>query len=269
VTDPSALPHDVVSAVRRLAEAERLLVALDFDGTLAPLVDRPQDARALPESAAAATRLVAVAGTQVAYISGRGLASLRAVADPPPGTLLVGSHGSEVQLHDGQPLAGELDEAERARLAELNEALAQAVGTIPQVWLEHKPAGVAVHTRLATDADARVAVGSARQVADRVPGLTVRDGKDVLEFSIRSATKGGAIQRLRQATGATATFYAGDDVTDEDAFAVLGAGDVGVKVGAGPTTAPFRVRDCAQFATLLGLLADERSRHRGGPRLVP
>jgi len=263
VTDPSALPQDVLRAVRRLVHAERLLVALDFDGTLAPIVDRPQDARALPESAAAATRLLAAAGTQVAYISGRALASLRAVAAPPPGTLLVGSHGGEVQLHDGEPLADELDEVETARLAELNELLAQAVRTIPQVWLEHKPAGVTVHTRLATDRDARMAMGTAREAAARIAGLTVRDGKDVLEFSIRPATKGSAIRWLRQATGATATFYAGDDVTDEDAFAVLGADDVGVKVGAGPTLAPFRVRDCAEFATLLGVLADARKTASG------
>jgi trehalose-phosphatase len=115
-----------------------------------------------------------------------------------------------------------------------------------------------VHTRLATAADARVAQSRARAAAAAIPGLTVRDGKDVLEFSVRSATKGGAIQRLRSLTSATATFYAGDDVTDEDAFAVLEPGDLGVKVGQGPTAAAFRFAVCARFATLLGVLADER-----------
>jgi trehalose-phosphatase len=258
VTDPAALPEGVVAALRRLASTARLLVALDFDGTLAPIVDRPDDARALPASAAAAARLSAVHDTSVAYISGRALTSLRAVADPPPGTLLVGSHGSEFQLGDEDPPAAELDDAERTRLIHLSDALAEIVAGIQQVWLEHKPAGVAMHTRLATDDDARAAQSLARRATAGISGLTVREGKDVLEFSVRQATKGGAIERLRRATGATATFYAGDDVTDEDAFAVLGTSDVGVKVGPGPTAAPFRVRDCAQFAILLGVLADAR-----------
>lgn len=262
MTDSVGLPEDIVAAVHRLASTSRLLVALDFDGTLAPIVDRPQDARALPQSAAAAARLLNADGTRVAYISGRALASLRAVADPPAGTLLVGSHGNEVELGGDDPSGPELDESERARLAELTEVLATIATSCPQVWLERKPAGVAVHTRLATPDVAGEAQSRARQAAAGFAGLTVRDGKDVLEFSVRSATKGHAIGRLRQLTGATATFYAGDDVTDEDAFAVLGSGDVGVKVGAGPTIAPFRVRDCEQFATLLGVLADERSRLR-------
>jgi trehalose-phosphatase len=276
VTDSAELPEGIGTAVRRLASTARLLVALDFDGTLAPIVDRPEQARALPAAATAAARLATAADTRVAYISGRALASLRAVADPPPGTLLVGSHGSEFQL-DGAAPAGEhgrdgLTESERSRLTELNAVLAEIA--INQVWLEHKPTGVALHTRLATDDDARAAEERARQAAARISGLTVRHGKDVLEFSVRSATKGGAIERLRQATGATATFYAGDDVTDEDAFAVLGSGDVGVKVGPGPTAARFRVADCAQFATVLDVLAEERHDFLGkptrpGPRLVP
>lgn len=265
MTDPSELPDAVVAAVRRLASTARLLVALDFDGTLAPIVNRPDDARALPAAAAAAARLATAQDTRVAYVSGRALASLRAVADPPPGTLLVGSHGSELQLGDGEPAAAELDDEERTRLAELSDGLAAIVDGTPQVWLERKPAGVAVHTRLATTDDAREAQSRARDAAARIPGLTVRDGKDVLEFSVRAATKGSAIERLRRNTGATATFYAGDDVTDEDAFAALGPGDVAVKVGPGATVAAFRVSDCAQFATLLGVLADERHDFLGKP----
>ncbi|MEO7007500.1 MAG: trehalose-phosphatase [Terrimesophilobacter sp.] len=257
MTEPASQPGDVVSAVRALAGTARLLVALDFDGTLAPIVDRPQDARALPQAAAAVTRLLAARGTRVAYVSGRDLASLRSVADPAPGTLLVGSHGSEFHLGDEEP-GTVLNESEHERLNELTEVLGQVVDSIDRVWLEHKPGGVAIHSRLATDDDARVAQSKARLAAARIPGLTVREGKNVLEFSVHSATKGGAIERLRQFTGATATFYAGDDVTDEDAFAALGPGDVGVKVGAGSTSAAYRVADCAQFAVLLRVLADAR-----------
>ena len=63
----------------------------------------------------------------------------------------------------------------------------------------------------------------------------------MLEFSVRSTTKGEAVEHLRRYTGADAVFYAGDDVTDEDAFAALLPHDVGVKSGEGPTEAAFRV----------------------------
>lgn len=60
-----------------------------------------------------------------------------------------------------------------------------------------------------------------------------RGGKDIVEFAVRHVTKGDAIARLRRLHGADAVFFAGDDVTDEDGFRVLGDGDVGVKVGPG------------------------------------
>ena len=86
------------AAITRLARTERLLVALDFDGTLAPLVDRPEDARATDRSRAAIERLAAADDTRVAIVSGRALESLGEVASPPDGTLLSGSHGVELQL---------------------------------------------------------------------------------------------------------------------------------------------------------------------------
>ena len=72
-----------------------------------------------------------------------------------------------------------------------------------------------------------------------------------------------AVKELRERTGATATLFIGDDVTDEDAFARLGAGDVGVKVGEGATAAEYRVEDPESVARLLTAFA--HSRERSGP----
>jgi len=238
-----------------LAGTERLLVALDFDGTLAPEVDEPEKARALPEARAAMLRLVAAPNTRVALVSGRALASLETVSENPDRVLLVGSHGIELKL-DSPDTRLSLDDAERARVTELGTLLGDVADGFDAVWVESKPAGFALHTRLATDADSRAAQDLALQrIEAALPRLTVRHGKNVLEFSVRSTTKGEAIELLREHTGATATFFAGDDVTDEDAFAALHAGDLGLKVGHGDTSADFRVGSPRDVAPVLNELA--------------
>jgi trehalose 6-phosphate phosphatase len=137
--------------------------------------------------------------------------------------------------------------------------LAEVADSIDNVWLEPKPAGFALHTRLATEENSRVAHLVARkETAAEISGLTVRDGKNVLEFSVRSTTKGEAIQHLREYTSATAVFFAGDDVTDEDGFAALSPDDLGLKAGAGSTLANHRVGGPVQIAQAISLLADLR-----------
>lgn len=253
----SRLPEPLIGALRELARSRRLLVALDFDGTLAPEVDDPEKARALPEAHDAVLRLLAMPNTRVALVSGRALKSLEQVTDLPDNTILVGSHGIEIRLDAPGKLT--LDTAELRQVDVLNVVLAEVADAVDQVWLEPKPAGFALHTRLATDHNSRVAHLVARSEATaEIPELTIREGKNVLEFSVRSTTKGEALEHLRRYTQADAVFFAGDDVTDEDAFAALTADDVGLKSGEGATLANFRVPGPAQVARVLGLLADLR-----------
>lgn len=254
----SRLPEPLVGALRELARTRDLLVALDFDGTLAPEVDDPARARALPAAKDAVLRLLAMPRTRVAVVSGRSIESLEEVADLPDNTLLVGSHGVEFRLDDkGVELS--LDAKEIEQVTYLGEVLSEVAENLDQVWIEEKPAGFALHTRLATDADSRHAHLEALEELDHViDAYMVRTGKDVLEFSVRGTTKGDAIEHLRSYTASTAVFFAGDDVTDEDAFNALGPDDVGVKAGDGSTLANFRVRGPAEIAHALALLADLR-----------
>lgn len=247
------------SALTRLADAEHLLVALDFDGTLAPFVDHPEDARALPEARLAVERLLEVSHTTVAFVSGRAVDSLERVSEAPAGVLLVGSHGAEYRF-DGVDAHPELHAEDAARVSELEAAFAGFPDAHSGARIERKPAGFAVHTR-GLDADEAFAAQDAarRIVADVYPDATVRDGKDVLEFSVLAATKGDAILHLRDYTGATAVLYSGDDVTDEDAFEVLVDGDLALKSGEGPTIAPFRVGSPAEVAAVLDRLATLRA----------
>ncbi|MCD2442554.1 bifunctional alpha,alpha-trehalose-phosphate synthase (UDP-forming)/trehalose-phosphatase [Agromyces sp. SYSU K20354] len=257
------VPDVLESAVTGIASTERLLVALDFDGTLAPLVDRPEDARATKRARAAIERLAATDDTRVAIVSGRALASLREVADPPAGALLSGSHGVELQL-DGGVVTIDLRNGELDALERLTRILDEVASGADGAWVEHKPAGRALHTRKVLAPEATELQRIARERIEReVSDLSVRTGKGVLEFAVRSTDKGEALTRLRQHAGASAVIYVGDDVTDEDAFAALESDDVGVKVGQGKSVAAYRLRSPEDVAILLEHLAAVRDTERG------
>ena len=254
----SRLPEPLVGALRELARTRFLLVALDFDGTLAPEVDDPARARALPEAREAVLRLLRMPRTRVAVVSGRSLSSLESVSDLPDDTLLVGSHGIELRL-DEPSVAIDLSATELEQVDLLKDVLSEVAESIDQVWIEPKPAGFALHTRLATEQNSRVAhLEALEELGEDIDAYTVRTGKDVLEFSVRGTTKGDAIEHLRSYTGSTAVFFAGDDVTDEDGFAALGPDDLGLKAGEGSTLANFRVKGPTEIARAVTLLADLR-----------
>ena len=255
---PLALTPELREALRRIAATEHLLVAMDFDGTMAPIVDRAQDARPLPRSAAAFAGLAVLPRTTTALISGRALASLRKVASPPVDTLLIGSHGAEAWLGPGSTELA-LEEDQKALLEEIRAELAGIVAEAPGTSLEDKPAGVVLHTRQAEDDVAEDAVAAARSVLEDRKGVFLKEGKRVLETSVVHASKGEGVTFLRQASGATAVLFAGDDVTDEDAFGRLEPGDVGVKVGLDFTQAQYRVEAPVHIAELLEALLQERS----------
>lgn len=257
---PGTPQTPIDNALRRLARAARsggALLGVDFDGVLAPLQDDPAASRPLPAASAALHRLARVPGMHVAFVSGRALADLAERSDPPPGTLLVGSHGAErggwvdgrlsrAGLALGPAAAGLLDDVSRQLLAVVHGSSGR---------VERKPASVVLHTRTATEDDATRLTTAAVAIGAR-PGLYVLPGKDVVELSVHPVTKGDALTELRAELGVEIVAYAGDDVTDERAFATLGPEDVTIKVGEGPTLARFRVARPADLADLLTQLAD-------------
>ncbi|MET4004297.1 trehalose 6-phosphate phosphatase [Arthrobacter sp. UYCu511] len=246
------------AALQTLARTPELLLALDFDGTMSPLVDRAQDARPLPRSAAALAAFAALPRTTTALVSGRALASLRLVATPPQRTLLVGSHGAETWLGPDSPAVSLTAEQESA-LETARAAVAREISRIPGTLAENKPAGVVLHYRLAEEAAARAGVERLMAELAHTPSLHLSHGKMVLEISVINANKGQSLALLRQETGATAIFFAGDDVTDEHAFAALRPGDLGIKVGPGNTQAQFRIATPASLPDVLELLLAERT----------
>lgn len=255
------LDEHLVAALASFATHESVLIALDFDGTLALEVDDPERARALPAAHAALLRLRALPGTTVALVSGRSLASLAAVGELPDDVPLVGSHGLEVQFAAGDARPA-VDDTDRVRVRALRSRLEPLVATTEGAWIEDKPAGFAVHTRVveqAAAAELAAAVRDAAAVAD--PALTVREGKNVIEFAVRDATKGDGLRALRARFTPDAVLFAGDDVTDEDALAVLELDDLGLKVGSAATLAAHRVAGPAEVALVLQRLVALREPH--------
>ncbi|GIG35429.1 trehalose-phosphatase [Cellulomonas pakistanensis] len=254
---------DLRAALRGLvADPARrpVLVALDFDGTLAPLQDDPEASRVLPEAVEALRGLAARPDlVRLALVSGRPAADLHRLADVPPGTVLIGSHGAErarVAEHGLDRDVLTLTDDQADRLARLGGEMQQVARGRDGVWVETKPAAVVVHTRMADAATGEAAEQEALGVGAHLGSVTLH-GKKVVEVSVLEADKGAALVALRTELGAGAVVCAGDDVTDEDAFRALGAGDLTVKVGEGTTAAGYRVPDPEALAGLLaGLAAD-------------
>jgi len=245
------LPVELQRALDSIARVPRLLVTCDFDGTLAPIVSNPADARMLPASATALTALAELPGTDVALVSGRALGVLRTLSAAPESVHLVGSHGAEFDTG----FAHDIDEDLLARIiAELNEIAADK----PGVTVETKPASVALHVRNASPADGEAALEQARQASKSWDAHTTA-GKAVLEFAVIQTDKGEAVDILRDQTASTAVVFLGDDVTDEKAFARMRDGDIGVKVGPGESAARFRVDSPDDVAEALDYLLNARA----------
>jgi trehalose 6-phosphate phosphatase len=257
------------------ADGAALLVALDFDGVLAPLVDDPTTSRMTPQVRAAVDRLAALAGSsdaphlRLAFVSGRDLDDLVRHADPPAGAYLVGSHGAQTGHATSAGIEGvplELTSEQARTLDALNAGLAAAVAGRDGAWVQHKPSAAVLHTRQAGPVDTAAATDAALAVAARL-GLEAMQGKDVVEIAVLHTSKGIALERLRGVVAQdvadpdgsappSRVLYAGDDTTDEKAFAVLGPDDVSLKVGPGETVAAYRVDGPAEVAATIQHLAD-------------
>lgn len=261
---PSALEH-LGEIVDRAQGSRRLAVFLDYDGTLTPIVERPEDA-VLSDAARRAVAELAEA-CPVAVISGRDLDDVRAMVGLEE-IHYAGSHGfdiagPEVTAQRGAEFLPDLDRAQR----ELEDALE----AVPGARVERKRFAVAVHFRQVADERAEVV----RRAVERVHArhrerLSRSGGKKIWE--LRPAIdwhKGRALSWLISELGLevddTVPVYIGDDTTDEDAFREIGDRGVGIVVrdDGGATAARYRLADPEQVRRFLVELADSL---KGGDR---
>ena len=179
-------------ALARLAREPHLLVACDYDGTLAPIVEVPADARPQREAVAALRALASLAETSVAVISGRSLHDLAALSRLPEEIHLVGSHGTEFDVGFARALAPEAL-ALRDRLTDDLHAIA---ALRPGVTVELKPAGAALHYRQASEEDAAAALDAVRKGPATAARVHPREGKQVIELAVVEADKGYALDAI-------------------------------------------------------------------------
>jgi trehalose-phosphatase len=243
-TTPGALAEVVA------AHLGHSLVAFDVDGVLAPIVEHADEARLYDDTIVRLTLLAQ--RTDVAIVSGRSLESLDRLFGFPPEIHVIGSHGLESRDADGV----ELDDDEQYTLDQLEILGMKAVEAAGDgAWLEFKPASVVVHTRSADPELADRAVTAVERLAAMVDGAQLKRGHHVVELLARAANKGAALLALADGLGTSPVVYLGDDVTDEEAFALMGAADISIRVGHGDSVARYRLDDLAAVAEFIDALA--------------
>ena len=211
---------------------EEPLFFLDYDGTLAPIVEKPMEAAPHPDVPALLKGLEA--RYPIRIITGRHLRDL-AILMPEAPYQAVGLHGTQEGTIGGE-IASLLSKEEEAALTELREMLPTAEG----LRIEDKGPTFAVHYRSAQD-EASVR-GRLKEWAANVPEvLETIWGKKVVELRPQGTSKGIAVRRIAEEHPECTPIYLGDDVTDEDAFEALGDEAVTVKVGTGETKARYRL----------------------------
>jgi trehalose 6-phosphate phosphatase len=258
---PSALEHvaDITAGSDR-----RLTVFLDYDGTLTPIVARPDDAHLAPHTRDLLRRLAR--RCTVAVISGRDLADVRGrvgLAD----IVYAGSHGFDIAGPRG--LRWEHPDAHAClpALARAEKALREATHEIPGALVERKAYSLAVHFRNVHEARVQEVERQVNAVAAREPRLRQRLGKKVFDLVPDiDWDKGRAVlwllQALAEDSGDTLPLYLGDDLTDEDAFAALRGRGVGIVVRdeARPTAASYALDSPVEVGSFLTRLLERSPR---------
>ncbi len=238
------------------------LMAFDFDGTLAPIVDDPQDARLPIPTWQALDALCRVA--PVAVVSGRSCASLQARL-PPSVRWQVGNHGNEGLPGDDRAAAG------RTRVCALwHRQIEESLSRTPRlqgIQLENKGSTLSVHYRHCVEP--QETCGLLQHLLSRLqPRPRLLGGWMVFNLlPAGSLTKLEALHRLQAHARCDHLLFAGDDLTDELAFAQAPAHWLTIRVGMQtPTQARYRVRHPAEVCTLLQHVT--QLRHRGQRRLA-
>ena len=213
---------DEEALVARITRAPSLLVATDFDGTIADITIDPDGARARDDALAALSALAACPGVHLAVVSGRTMESLHERTSALASIYRVAEHGAFLEAPDGRALgashvapAAVLDTL--VRLAEAHHA------RVPGMRVERKTSSVAVHVREVEPASREAAAEmlAAFREAALAAGLVVLDGRQVVEARDTHASKETALAFvLSRLPEGTFVVYAGDDTTDEGAIAL-------------------------------------------------
>ncbi len=236
-----------------LRDASGLLLCLDFDGTLAPIVEDPDAATATPANERAVATLSTVPGVTTAVVSGRALADVRERIDGP--SIYAGNHGLELE-RDGRLAIHPVARVRASRLGAVCALLEETVGTVPNCHIENKELTGTVHFRSVPEAAEPIVEQRTREIVDRLGegAIEVSPGKSILEIGPNLPWgKGNTVALLEMdAPDGTLSIYVGDDVTDESAFEAIEPEGFGVIVGSEePSAASITLKSPAEVETFL------------------
>lgn len=245
--------HKIRSSIK---SSTSLFILLDYDGTLTPIVERPEDAYLSPETRNLLKTLADKQGYKVGILSGRVLEDVKKRVGL-PNLYYAGNHGLELSgpgiefVHpEARKLAGTISKIYK----ELENELDGITGLI----VENKTLTISVHYRAVAADKIDLVKRKVLKVVSRQQRLQLTRGKKVLEVKPRvDWNKGKAAQLLiKRAAPESLPIYAGDDTTDEDAFKQLRRG-VTILVTSTPlqTSAKYYLRDPNELKELLNRLA--------------
>ena len=254
---PNAL--DRTAEIRTRLAGKRPAVFLDYDGTLTPIVARP-DLAVLSDAMRALVRTLAERCT-VAIISGRDRADVERMVGLDD-LVYAGSHGFDIAGPGGLRKEHERATAYLPALDRAEERLRRDLAGIAGALVERKKFAIAVHYRLVAEKDIERIAHSVESVAAAIPDLRRTTGKKVFELRPRiDWDKGKAVLWLLAALGLDGKdvlpFYLGDDDTDEDAFAALAGRGLGILVTdvPHPTAAAYVLADTDEVGRFLDSLS--------------
>jgi len=246
---PSAL--DVLDTL--LAPTPRTFVCLDYDGTLTPIVARPEMALLAPETRHLVAELAELCPTAV--VSGRDRADV-AERVGVPAAFYVGSHGFDVEGPEGSRISLQVGAPYLTALDTVEALLRDRTSDVPGALVERKRFSIATHYRLVARERVSELCALVDEILGAFPTLRHEPGKEVIEVRPNVAwDKGQAVLWLADALGLddVLPMHLGDDLTDETVFAVLDGRGAGVFVGEEDraTAARYRLRDPGEVRTFL------------------
>jgi trehalose-phosphatase len=255
----------------RIALTPKVFFFFDYDGTLTPIVSRPERAMLKPAMKSILLQLSRFQRVRVAVISGRSLLDLQRMAGSIPGITYVGNHGLEMKGEGFIWSHPSVKQASRI-MTDLWAELRQNLRSVQGMLLENKTLGISLHYRLVPEKKIADLYRNFQKIVApwvRLGTIKVHEGKKVWEIRLRQHLwdKGKAVRWLLKKYRSEGRFlpvFLGDDRTDEDAFKALQHGGITVKVSENPraiSAAKYYIHSPAEVLDFLEQVIKLRRAH--------